>query len=401
MGINFQNPASVKHPVFLFPSAHPHANRRPDSKSKHHCKASHFKCNSYFRTEETDDALWELGRVRGAEHLQVPHCYDGLRHNWTLQVRMVWWPQHTYIFKKPFTKINMYDTKLYSAVSGFGVGLRWGCVSRVSKVLYPFPPVLITSISSTRFYGKLFVSEFIGFSAYPCCGMCSWVSWCWGGGGGGGGGGVLDDFVRQVVAERSRDGQGLHLLGGDHPAESHPAHVLQTGNATGRLPEVQASIMSPATTEKTMVTKYPIIPALNWFSYLKREYEPLWSRTAGCSLTHTNQMCWLNIRHTCRCHGGLKAWRVNCLLGKRWKHWKIESKLWQVNIKAPAAGWTVKYILYPSTPEVLYRIQLRGHTRTGCSHHISSNIFKKYDILSCQNSLQSVSGLQTCIYRVI
>ena len=60
---------------------------------------------------------------------------------------------------------------------------------------------------------------------------------CWG----------LHDFVGQVVTEWRRNGQGLYLLGGHHPAESHPAHVLQTGNATGTLPEVHATITSPRT----------------------------------------------------------------------------------------------------------------------------------------------------------
>lgn len=59
--------------------------------------------------------------------------------------------------------------------------------------------------------------------------------------------GGLDDFVGQVVAERCGNGQGLHLLSGHHPAESHPAHVLKTGNATRTLPEVHATITSPRT----------------------------------------------------------------------------------------------------------------------------------------------------------
>lgn len=59
--------------------------------------------------------------------------------------------------------------------------------------------------------------------------------------------GGLDDFVCQVVAEWCRNGQGLYLLGGHHPAKSHPAHVLQTGNATRTLPEVHTTITSPRT----------------------------------------------------------------------------------------------------------------------------------------------------------
>lgn len=55
----------------------------------------------------------------------------------------------------------------------------------------------------------------------------------------------LDDFVGQVVAEQCGNGQGLHLLRGHHSPESHPAHVLQTGYATGTLPEVHTPLTSP------------------------------------------------------------------------------------------------------------------------------------------------------------
>lgn len=57
----------------------------------------------------------------------------------------------------------------------------------------------------------------------------------------------LDDFVGQVVAERRGDGQGLHLLSAHHPAERHPAHVLQTANAARTLPEAHSTVTSPAT----------------------------------------------------------------------------------------------------------------------------------------------------------
>lgn len=55
----------------------------------------------------------------------------------------------------------------------------------------------------------------------------------------------LDDFVGQVVFKWSGDGQHLHLLGGHHPPNCHPAHVLQAGNALRTLPEVHATITSP------------------------------------------------------------------------------------------------------------------------------------------------------------
>lgn len=58
----------------------------------------------------------------------------------------------------------------------------------------------------------------------------------------------LDDSVGEIVTKRHRDGQRLHLLRGHHPAEGHPAQVLQSGDATRTLPEVHAAIASPATT---------------------------------------------------------------------------------------------------------------------------------------------------------
>ncbi len=57
--------------------------------------------------------------------------------------------------------------------------------------------------------------------------------------------GGLDDFVGQVVTEWLGNRQGLHLLGGHHPAKGHSAYVLQTGNATRTLPEVHTTITSP------------------------------------------------------------------------------------------------------------------------------------------------------------
>ncbi len=66
--------------------------------------------------------------------------------------------------------------------------------------------------------------------------------------------GGLDDFVGQVVAERCGNGQGLHLLGSHHPAESHSAHVLKTGNATRTLPEMHTTITCPRTKMMTNQT---------------------------------------------------------------------------------------------------------------------------------------------------
>lgn len=59
-------------------------------------------------------------------------------------------------------------------------------------------------------------------------------------------GGGLNYFVGQVVAERCRNGQRLHLLGGSQPADRHPTHVLETGNATRTLPEEHTSATSPS-----------------------------------------------------------------------------------------------------------------------------------------------------------
>lgn len=58
----------------------------------------------------------------------------------------------------------------------------------------------------------------------------------------------LDDLVGEIVAKRHGDGQRLHLLRGHHPAEGHPAQVLQAGDATRTLPEVHAAVTRPATT---------------------------------------------------------------------------------------------------------------------------------------------------------
>lgn len=55
-----------------------------------------------------------------------------------------------------------------------------------------------------------------------------------------------DDPVGQEVAQRHGDGQSLHLLRGLHPAEGHPAQVLQAGDAAGTLPEVHAPVAGPA-----------------------------------------------------------------------------------------------------------------------------------------------------------
>lgn len=44
----------------LFPLAHPLANRKPDIKRKHHCKASHKKCNIHFKSEHKMKDLLNL-----------------------------------------------------------------------------------------------------------------------------------------------------------------------------------------------------------------------------------------------------------------------------------------------------------------------------------------------------
>lgn len=44
----------------LFPLAHPRANRKPDIKGKHSCKASDNKCNSRFKLEEKMKGLLNL-----------------------------------------------------------------------------------------------------------------------------------------------------------------------------------------------------------------------------------------------------------------------------------------------------------------------------------------------------
>lgn len=59
-----------------------------------------------------------------------------------------------------------------------------------------------------------------------------------------GSGTALNDFVRQVVSKWRRDGKGLHLLRGHHPSQSHPAHVLQAGDAERTLPEVHTAVTS-------------------------------------------------------------------------------------------------------------------------------------------------------------
>lgn len=53
---------------------------------------------------------------------------------------------------------------------------------------------------------------------------------------------VLDDLVCQVVAQWRGDGQRFHLLGGHDAAQRHPAHVLQAGDATWTLPEVNTAV---------------------------------------------------------------------------------------------------------------------------------------------------------------
>lgn len=72
-------------------------------------------------------------------------------------------------------------------------------------------------------------------------------------------GGGLDDFVGQVVAERRGNGQCLHLLGGHQPAESHPANVLQTGNATRTLPEMHTTITSPRTKKTRQIKQEEVV----------------------------------------------------------------------------------------------------------------------------------------------
>lgn len=53
-----------------------------------------------------------------------------------------------------------------------------------------------------------------------------------------------DHPVGQEVLQRGGNGQSLHLLGGQHPPQSHPAHVLQAGNAPRTLPEVHVPVTS-------------------------------------------------------------------------------------------------------------------------------------------------------------
>ena len=55
-----------------------------------------------------------------------------------------------------------------------------------------------------------------------------------------------EDSVGQVVAERRGDDQRLHLLGGHHPTQRHPAQVLQGGRATGARPEEHAAVTGPS-----------------------------------------------------------------------------------------------------------------------------------------------------------
>lgn len=74
-------------------------------------------------------------------------------------------------------------------------------------------------------------------------------------GGVGGWGWWSHDFVGQVVTERHGNGQGLHLLRGHYSAESHPAQVLQTGDATRTLPEVHAAVASPSNEAEHTVTQ--------------------------------------------------------------------------------------------------------------------------------------------------
>lgn len=129
----------------------------------------------------------------------------------------------------------MYKITQYPADSGRPGGLRGGHGSGVSAKLNSFLPFLMSSMKNCSFF------RLIGSPAC-CCGRCSCIRWCWAGDWG-----QLDDFVGQVVTKRRGNGQGLHLLSGHHPAKGHPAHVLQTGNATRTLPEVHTTITSPWT----------------------------------------------------------------------------------------------------------------------------------------------------------
>lgn len=138
-------------------------------------------------------------------------------------------PAPAHPITKVLTKINIYKTQ-YPAVSGCGGDLRRGQGSGI------FPPVLIAFLCSTAFYEKLFVFPKIFQHDGAAAGGAGMVK--------------LDDFVGQVVTERRGDGQGLHLLGGGHPAERHPTHVLQTGDATRTLPEVHTTITSPGRKHK-------------------------------------------------------------------------------------------------------------------------------------------------------
>lgn len=55
----------------------------------------------------------------------------------------------------------------------------------------------------------------------------------------------LKHFVGQIVLEWCWNCQRLHLLSCHNPTKSHPTHMLQTSNASGRLPKVHAPITSP------------------------------------------------------------------------------------------------------------------------------------------------------------
>lgn len=146
---------------------------------------------------------------------------------------------------------------------GFGGGGEGGsemrtCLWGFSETIYSFPPVpdcVRVSNSSMKLKKKSFVFQNIFqkirdslvFSAKkPAAVACAVGSggrvgrWAWG---------LffffLDHFVRQVVAERRRDGERLHLLRGHDPAERHPGQVLQAGGAARNIPEVHAAVTSP------------------------------------------------------------------------------------------------------------------------------------------------------------
>lgn len=137
-------------------------------------------------------------------------------------------PVHS--FTKALTKINMYKISWWRLRGGRGPGLS-GKLTSFSSSPGRFRQFRV------RYKAVQKIKDVNGFQRNAAVTNCSQMSQCQG----------SHDFVGQVVTERSRNGQGLHLLGRHHPTERHPAHVLQTGDATRTLPEVNATITSPKT----------------------------------------------------------------------------------------------------------------------------------------------------------